>query len=122
VDDYKNTGLKTYYALFPLVIITRTPHVGIQESGVAKNGMTIHGVFPNPATDNFNLELGLAESRNMNMTLYNSAGAMIKAYDSQKLAAGEHTLHLPASDVPAGTYILVVQSESGVVGVQVVKQ
>jgi len=122
VDDYKNTGLKTYYALFPLVIINRTPHVGIQESGVAKNGMTVHGVFPNPATDNFNLELGLAESRTMEMTLYNSAGALIKSYNTEHLAAGEHTLHLNANDVPAGTYILVVQSESGVMGVQVVKQ
>jgi len=122
LDDYKNTGLKSYYALFPLVIINRTPHIGIQETGVAKNGMTIHGVFPNPATDNFNLELGLAESRTMDMTLYNSAGALIKSYNSQQLPAGEHTLHLNAADVPAGTYILVVQSESGVMGVQVVKQ
>ncbi len=69
-------------------------------------------VFPNPAKDNFYIDVDFEETiTNATVELQSTMGLNILS-ESVK-TNGKHRFHLRADDVPAGIYLLILQSDKG---------
>jgi PKD repeat protein len=69
-------------------------------------------LFPNPATRVLNVQLGLATSQKLNVTVVDMNGKIM----SEKLAAfdaGSHTVQIDLSGFAAGTYAVKIQDSTG---------
>lgn len=72
-------------------------------------------VFPNPVTDNSWLNISLKKAGKTSLTLYDLNGKLVHRYfNSSILPSGEQTIPFKQKQLPKGTYIMVLQTESGV--------
>ncbi len=69
-------------------------------------------VYPNPATDFVQVDVGLDKAELVQLLLINSAGQNV-LQRSYSLQRGSHILSLDISRLPAGIYNLVIRGESG---------
>lgn len=70
-------------------------------------------VYPNPATDFTTVQLNLTQSQNVQVALFDLQGKMVKNITETQLNTGEHNLRLDVSEVAAGNYIVMMQTENG---------
>lgn len=69
-------------------------------------------VFPNPAKDNFFIEVDFEETITYaTVELQNTMGLNILSQSVK--TNGKHRFHLSADDVPSGIYLLILQSDKG---------
>lgn len=74
---------------------------------------------PNPATDMINLEYDLTEERTISITLHDVLGREIKKIVSSEYKnIGHHAEYYQINDLPAGMYLVSVQSDTGENAVQ----
>jgi hypothetical protein len=66
-------------------------------------------VFPNPATDNTNINFTLAEASNVTITVYNLVGQQVKTESLGRLADGEHTFVLNTESLTTGLYFITMK-------------
>ncbi len=78
-------------------------------------------VYPNPATDVITLSLNLAKSENVTVTVTDILGKVYFTENLGALANGNHKLFNNISDLPAGTYVVTVKTDSGVATQKFVK-
>lgn len=104
-DPPLNRGLN--WIAFPIVY-AQTLTTGMWIHGDQQSIMT---PYPNPAVDCINLRLRGDMPAQVEAQLYTLDGRWVKAWPTQHAAAGEVQLTLDTGDVPAGTYLLRVQSE-----------
>lgn len=80
-------------------------------------------IYPNPLTSTSTLEYTLQQSETLTIRLLDLQGKTVKTFlsNTQK-EAGSHrqAITLPAS-LPAGSYLIVIESEKGTMGVRVTK-
>ena len=76
-------------------------------------------IYPNPARDNFNLELTASEVSEMSMTIYNMNGAMVRAKNVQ-LTEGNNVINEDVSSLSSGIYFVQIYNASN--GETVVKK
>ena len=75
--------------------------------------------FPNPASDYINLKFNLSSERTLNIAINDLFGKeQVRLSNNEKLAAGEHTKQYNFKSLPAGMYLVVVQTEQGETAVQ----
>ncbi len=75
--------------------------------------------FPNPASDYINLKFNLSGERTLNIAINDLYGKeQVRLSNSEKLSAGEHTKQYSFKALPAGMYLVVVQTEQGETAVQ----
>lgn len=68
-------------------------------------------VAPNPASDNVNLSFNLANADNSSITIYDVTGTVVdKKY---ALVQGDNNISINTSSLPAGTYLLRLQTVTG---------
>jgi hypothetical protein len=71
-------------------------------------------VFPNPATDNVNVQVELSESTNCYIMLYDMGGRFLKTIKGKSLiTAGKHNFSLSITDIPSGIYIIAIRDDHG---------
>ncbi|MDP4954229.1 MAG: T9SS type A sorting domain-containing protein, partial [Flavobacteriales bacterium] len=69
-------------------------------------------LYPNPTENLLNLQINLAYDDIVNLELYSLTGQVV--YDLQlNLMAGQQTLDLDLSEIPAGSYILQLSNKNG---------
>jgi hypothetical protein len=68
-------------------------------------------VYPNPFTEQVNLDINLANKESLSVNLYSLEGALISnLYMLKELAKGTHTLELNTSGVVAkGIYLMQIK-------------
>jgi len=105
-----------------LVTMTMTDSLGctstsIDTISIATNTNTIAAIealqiSPNPVTDLLQIQLNLGASTEVNISVMNMTGQLIKQHQ-ENLTNGEHRIFLPTNDLTNGMYILYIQTENG---------
>ncbi len=77
-------------------------------------------IFPNPVYNTANIQLALKASMNLTMTVTNLMG---QEFINQpfNLNAGDHSLQVEMSDLPAGLYMVSLKSETDVITYKIQK-
>jgi hypothetical protein len=76
------------------------------------DNMQVH-VFPNPFSQNFNLQLSLDAAQNITAGVYSVDGKkLITVLDNQKSDAGTHLLEINTNQLSNGVYILKVNERA----------
>ncbi len=66
-------------------------------------------ISPNPAKNNVQLSLNLNESKNVNVSIYNSLGAVVFSSNKGQLSSGSHSIDINVSSFAKGIYYLNLQ-------------
>jgi hypothetical protein len=82
------------------------PTVGVEAQSDVK-GLV---VMPNPVENNLRVLLGLEKATNVQMKLLNMKGQMVKEKQLGSLQQGNHMEQLTVSELPSGTYQLLLQT------------
>ncbi len=98
---------------------TRSLSVGINENNGA-NSMSL-SASPNPTTSNVRMQFSSELVADMQVSVTNILGAVINKYTVQT-AQGINYFDVDMSDLPAGTYVVRLESPAGFGAVKVMKQ
>ncbi len=82
--------------------------VGIEPIASAK-GNSLQA-FPNPASNEIRFEFSLGEKNNTDLSIYNLTGQKVMTIINEPLQSGRYSIHKNISDLPAGNYLLKIQS------------
>lgn len=74
----------------------------------------VYQVFPNPAKTVVSLLFSMEETADVEISMLDLSGRLIKSFDSEKLVPGGHQFNFPVADVQRGTYIINVRINSEV--------
>jgi hypothetical protein len=69
--------------------------------------------FPNPATNETNINMSLASATNVQITIMDMAGRKISTQDHGKLSSGKHTLSISTANLATGNYIYMISTSNG---------
>jgi hypothetical protein len=87
-------------------------YVGIKEPdnpvAIAKSELKI---YPNPVTDNMNIEYNLNKSSNIMINIYDITGRIIKSIDLSNQPSGNHKFIIDCNSFYSGTYFVQLIAE-----------
>lgn len=94
--------------------------VGTQET--MENGLALRA-FPNPFTDDFQVEIALDESKEVGLRCFDATGRLMFAEQAVNLPAGVNLLSIERLNAaPAGVYWIAAETDEGVRMIRVAKQ
>lgn len=70
-------------------------------------------VFPNPFTEQANVIFELSKAQEVKVSLYNSAGKLVRLMDSGNKSKGTYSYTISGANLNPGLYMVVVQSDTG---------
>lgn len=70
-------------------------------------------IYPNPASDQLNIDVSLARTRDMRVALYATSGALVSMHTIEAGRTG--TLHIPVAEFADGAYVLKLNDGSSVI-------
>lgn len=76
------------------------------------NGLEDLTVYPNPATDNVNIDFTMNESEKVVLSLFDMTGKMLRSMDAQALNGSNH-VSFDVSGLANGIYVLEINTEKG---------
>ena len=68
--------------------------------------------YPNPFNNSTVIEFSLSHDNEVNLSVYNLLGELIKTIYNKQLNAGYHKIEFNANNLPSGLYIYVLKTES----------
>ncbi len=68
-------------------------------------------IYPNPSNNIAIIEFELKVSSNTTIDLINLDGLLLKTFLNKFLESGQHNIEINTSDIPSGSYFLLVQNE-----------
>lgn len=92
----------------------------IPELAYATEAITSAGCYPNPCSDNTNLEFGLSRTTTVSIDLYDIKGIILYHLIKEKLPAGTYEMKLNTSILKTGNYICRIQTKEGVRTVKII--
>lgn len=88
------------------------PIMDIDEVGIGYidlKGGRFNGHFPNPAREQFTIDLDLDENKdNIRITVQSMSGRTLKTMNTGSLGIGKHFLSVDVAGLPAGSYVYTV--------------
>jgi len=109
-DNYTdNDSLFNNLAIYPIVTVWHPTGV----KGITRKELTFYGSYPNPANDQTNIRLSLSTQADLTIQLTDMAGRIVNTITQRHLTAGEHTIPVNTSSLPAGEYIYLVTTSKG---------
>ncbi len=79
-------------------------------------------IFPNPVTDQLNVEFSLIETANVSFEVVNAVGQVMFAQTAGTLATGAHTVNFDMSNFATGVYFVNLRTAEGVTSQRIIKQ
>jgi hypothetical protein len=80
---------------------------------VSNNESLDISLFPNPVSDNANISFTLNSNSDLTVQVFDLNGRVIKSiYNDQPFTAGRHNENFNVNDLPLGTYIVLVKSNT----------
>ncbi len=76
---------------------------------------------PNPANDYINLTVSLKEGSNVNISLYNSYGSLVKKLNNINCFPGQNRFELDISNFKSGTYFIQVKTDNKIQRIPFIK-
>ena len=91
---------------------------GLADNGPARLTSKVESVSPNPFSDETRITINVAEEQNLNLSVCNINGQVIRILNSKKYSPGNYTLKWDGKDdsgdeVSAGIYLLKLETERG---------
>lgn len=107
-SEAKNSG-KLYVGTFGRGFFESGDLVGIQDSEttITKDAISSLTVFPNPMNDQGNVKLEATVSGNVDITVYDLNGRVVKNW-SERVAAGENQIGFDTRTLKTGTYFMTI--------------
>lgn len=78
--------------------------------GLEPQPLAVFSCYPNPAKENLYLQLGSLKAQSLELSIYNLQGALAKTLQPESLQPGIYEITLAISDLPSGTYLLVLKA------------
>lgn len=75
-------------------------------------------VYPNPANDNFAVDINLTEASVVSVSVTDITGKVVKAYNLGMLSIGDNTFYVNASELASGLYNVIVHIGGQSVGAE----
>lgn len=69
-------------------------------------------VYPNPANDQFNVNLNLARNANVQFILFDAYGKVVYSSESKTMAQGENIQNISTNHLESGLYLLRVKVDN----------
>ncbi len=91
-----------------LFILDPGSSLGVNQSATNENSI---GVFPNPFTSGFQVNISLSSGENITFELYDITGKMLMKKQMQ-FNSGNSTFRVDTKELPAGTYLLNAKGET----------
>jgi hypothetical protein len=82
-----------------------------EAAGGLSEGFVLGAAYPNPSNGRTVIPVALAERAEVRVTVYDMLGREVAVLAEGHLAAGAHRLHLDASVVQAGVYVVRASAE-----------
>lgn len=118
--DHQPASGKNFYRL-KIVERFKAPHysdIKVINRGKATFGVTVQ---PNPVAANATIHVNLQNKSKVQMALYNAQGILLKQWPAVTFDKGAHNIPLQLTDVPNGSYILIVEAGKNKQTVQLIK-
>ena len=97
-------------SLDEVMIRGTAPTIGINEANAADLGLML---FPNPATDNVQINYNLTVDTDVTISLYDITGKLVSSESKGEQAHGRHFAHINTSTIAKGFYTVKVQTAYG---------
>lgn len=110
VNVYKNNVGDSLYRL-PILQAISEPVIENSAIAVGKANNKILKVYPNPAKTNSNLHFSLSSTGMCSLKIFDLKGNMVKNIVQQHMQSGSYKVKLNVENLPAGTYLLVLETE-----------
>jgi hypothetical protein len=105
----QNDSLLNDLAIYPIAV-TGT---GLSVKGVTRNDLTWYGAYPVPASTVTNIRFGLSVPTGVTIQVTDMAGRVQLTNKVDGLQAGEHTVPVNVSMLPAGDYLYLLRTSLG---------
>lgn len=84
--------------------------VGIDET-IEENGIVVHNIYPNPFSNETNINFSIANTGNVLITVHDMTGREVAVLSNEEMMAGEHQISWEAgSEVPNGIYFCTIST------------
>ena len=107
-DVYNDYGYKVNLSLVPIFQVRSL--TGFK--GISKNGLTMLGNSPNPATNSTNIDFSLEQPANVTIQITDINGKILNTIQ-QSLGAGSQSIPVELTCYPVGNYIYVLHTSTG---------
>ncbi len=79
-----------------------------------KRSSQILNLYPNPTDSQFTIEYATGKQTDVEVSIVNSLGQILRSINRNKVAPGVYSLHLNVDELPAGIYHAVLKTEDGI--------
>ena len=69
-------------------------------------------IFPNPASDYVNMKFNINQTSDLNVSIYNLEGRLVKSESLKGLRAGDHVYHVNTEEMITGTYMIMLNGKN----------
>lgn len=83
------------------------------ESYIAHQGIKIHPVFPNPASESVHLDYTLENTSIVNLEIYDNTGKLLQVFNQGTQLPGRYLFHFNIGSLPAGEYFYRIKAGDG---------
>ena len=99
----------------------------VKDYAVLLDGISLGQNYPNPFTNETQIELSLDQSENVSLSVYDITGRRVRTLMSGQKVAGSHTViwdgtSSSGQDLPGGMYLLHLETDSQVATARMIKQ
>ncbi|HMX38926.1 MAG TPA: Omp28-related outer membrane protein [Saprospiraceae bacterium] len=81
-------------------------------------GLTAANIAPNPTASSSELRFSLEQPQSLSMMVYDMEGSLVQSLHLGNLPSGDHVAPLDATQLPSGSYRLVLQGKTGLTQMQ----
>jgi hypothetical protein len=78
--------------------------VSVEETPISKSGLSFNGISPNPASDNATLSFSISNPSNIDISIFDNEGKLIKVLENKQFNTGEYIINYNLSDLSSGMY------------------
>ena len=115
MNVHPNTGAITNYMIDDIRKLTFEPGVFTQ-IGNLQNSTLAFNAYPNPTSDNINIEYTLNNESDIEFSLFNIKGDLIKNLEVSSIPVGPHTFQfdLSKNNISPGIYIMHLRTSNSI--------
>ena len=80
------------------------------EEDLTENGLAISNIYPNPFSNETNINFSIAEAGNVMVSIYDITGREVAVLVNSEMASGDHQITWEAGNTPNGIYFCTIST------------
>ena len=94
-------------------ILTDKPDSFVEHTNIANSTMENIQNYPNPVVEQTMVEFNLSKASDAKVELYDMKGGLVARLADESMDAGKHNINFAKNELPAGVYLLQLQTLQG---------